>query len=105
MPGRRVRVVFIDGTLAGWCGIQPDDCGFEIAIVLCKEFWGFGISIFNSLMAWAKGFGHKEILFHLLDTRPKYKALKRKTTKVQKNVVLSRHFTSYFIAVYKCCTE
>ena len=31
MPGCRVRVVVIDGVLAGWCGIQPDEHGVEIA--------------------------------------------------------------------------
>jgi len=105
IPGCRVRAVFIDGILAGWCGIQPDDSGFEIAIVLSKEFWGAGISIFNSLMCWAKELGHKEIIFHLLDTRPEYKALKRKANKVQKTALLGRSFTTYFISVDKWCTE
>ena len=64
--GCRVRAVSIGGTLAGWCGIQPDDNGFELAIVISKKFWGFGIPIFKTLMYWAKELGHEEILFHLL---------------------------------------
>ena len=105
IPGCRVRAVFIGEILAGWCGIQPDDNGFEIAIVISKEFWGFGISIFSSLMSWAKELGHKEIMFHLLETRPEYKALKRKATKVQKTELLGRSFTTYFISVDKWCAE
>jgi len=42
--------VSIGGILAGCCGIQPDDNGFEIAIVIAKEFWGFGLSIFQEVM-------------------------------------------------------
>ncbi|WDE14016.1 N-acetyltransferase [Thalassomonas haliotis] len=105
IPGCRVRAVFIGGILAGWCGIQPDDNGFEIAIVISKSFWGFGISIFSSLMCWAKALGHKEIMFHLLETRPEYKALKSKATKVQKTELLGRNFTTYFISVDKWYAE
>ncbi len=103
ISGCRVRAVFVGGTLVGWCGIQPDDNGFEIAIVIAKEFWGFGISIFHEMMLWAKEMGHKEIVFHLLETRPEYKSLKRKATKVQKTELLGRNFTTYFISVEKWC--
>ena len=99
IPGCRIRAVLIDGKLAGWCGIQPDDNGFEIAIVISKQFWGFGISIFKTLMCWAKELGHKEIMFHLLDTRPEYKFLRRKATKIQKTELFGRNFTTYFISV------
>jgi hypothetical protein len=101
ISGCRVRAIFIGGILAGWCGIQPDDNGFEIAIVIAKEFWGFGISIFQEMMIWAKEMGHKEIMFHLLETRPEYKFLKRKATKVQKTELLGRNFTTYYISVEK----
>jgi len=105
IPGCRVRAVFIGGILAGWCGIQPDDNGFEVAIVIAKEFWGFGILIFQEIMLWAKEMGHKEIVFHLLETRSEYKFLKRKATKTQKTELLDRGFTTYFISVDKWCEE
>lgn len=105
IPGCRIRAVFIDGVLAGWCGIQPDDKGFEIAIVISKQFWGVGISIFKTLMCWAKELGHKEIVLHLLETRPEYKFLKRKVTSVQKTKLLGRSFTTYFISVVAWRTE
>lgn len=34
VQGCRIRAVYIGGVLAGWCGIQPDDNGFELAIVI-----------------------------------------------------------------------
>lgn len=99
--GCRIRVVFIDGVLAGWCGIQPDDNGFELAIVISQKFWGFGISIFKTLMSWAKELGHKEVLFHLLESRPEYKALNKMSTKVHKTELAGRYFTTYHVSVGK----
>ncbi|WP_428033217.1 GNAT family N-acetyltransferase [Amphritea sp.] len=99
--GCRIRAVYIDGELAGWCGIQPDDNGFELAIVITKKFWGFGIPIFKTLMRWANELGHKEVLFHLLESRPVYKALNKIATKVQKTEQLGRCFTTYHIPVGK----
>ncbi len=99
MQGCRVRVVYIDGVLAGWCGIQPDDCGFEIAIVISQRFWGSGIRIFKTLMLWANELGHKEVLFHLLDSRREYKALAKMATKVHRTQLLGRNFTTYYLSV------
>ncbi|MEM6986091.1 MAG: GNAT family N-acetyltransferase [Pseudomonadota bacterium] len=99
VPGCRVRVVSIDGTVAGWCGIQPDDDGFEIAIVIAQPFWGSGIAIFRTLMQWAKELGHSEVLFHLLDSRREYKALSKMATKVRRTELLGRSFTTYYFPV------
>ncbi|WP_044616184.1 hypothetical protein [Gynuella sunshinyii] len=99
LPGCRIRAVYIDGSLAGWCGIQPDDSGFELAIVISKNFWGYGINIFKSLMIWAAELGHEEVLFHLLESRREYSALKKMADKVQKTELLGRVFTTYFISV------
>lgn len=101
MDGCRVRAVVVEGTLAGWCGIQPDDNGFEIAIVLSKAFWGVGIVIFKDMMGWAKALGHKEVMFHLLETRAEYKSLKRLASHVQKTELMGRSFTTYVISVHK----
>jgi hypothetical protein len=99
VQGCRIRAVYIGGVLAGWCGIQPDDNGFELAIVISQKFWGFGIPIFKVLMCWANEIGHEEILFHLLESRPEYKALNRISTKVHKTEQLGRCFTSYHVPV------
>jgi hypothetical protein len=99
MNGCRIRAVYIGEVLAGWCGIQPDDKGFEIAIVISQRFWGFGIPIFKTLMCWASELGHKEVLFHLLDSRPEYKALNKMSTKVDKTELAGRCFTTYYLSV------
>ncbi|WP_299584809.1 N-acetyltransferase [uncultured Microbulbifer sp.] len=99
MSGCRVRAIYIGGMLAGWCGIQPDNNGFEFAIVISQKFWGFGRTIFKTLMCWAKELGHKEIVFHLLGSRPEYKALNRIATKVHKTELLGQWFTTYYISI------
>lgn len=99
MKGCRVRVVYIGGELAGWCGIQPDDNGFEIAIVLSRQFWGYGRSVFKTLLFWARDLGHGEIVFHLLESRREYKALRSMSTRVHKSTLAGRIFTTYTIAV------
>ncbi|WP_096086803.1 GNAT family N-acetyltransferase [Agaribacterium haliotis] len=99
LPGCRLRVLVIDGELAGWCGIQPDEQGFELAIVVSKRFWGAGLPIFKTLMTWAAELGHREVLFHLLDSRREYKALAKIAKKVEKTELLGRHFTTYYLAV------
>lgn len=99
LPGCRVRAVYIGDVLAGWCAIQPDNEGYEIAIVISKNFWGFGIPIFKTLLRWANELGHKEVLFHLLDSRPEYKALAKMSTKVNKTKLAGRCFTTYYISL------
>jgi hypothetical protein len=99
MDGCRIRVISIGGEIAGWCGIQPDDKGFEIAIVISQKFWGVGMSIFKTLKCWAVELGHKEVLIHLLDTRREYKALAKAATKVSHTQLLGRSFTTYYFSV------
>ncbi len=57
--------------------------------------------IFKTLMRWASELGHKEMLFHLLESRPEYKALNKMSTKVQKTEQLGRCFTTYHVPVGK----
>ncbi len=92
--GCRVRAIRIDREVAGWCGIQPDDQGVELAIVLSQKFWGSGIKIFKTLMLWAKELGHKEVLFHLLDSRRDYKAIRKMASRVYTSELLGRRFTT-----------
>ncbi len=97
--GCRISAIYINHELAGWCGIQPDDDGYELAIVLASKFWGAGISVFKTMMDWAKELGHQEVLFHLLDSRPEYKAWNKIASKVKKSHLLGRHFVTYYIDV------
>lgn len=98
-PGCRVRAVLIDGELAGWMGIQPDVDGHELAIVITQRFWGLGISLFRVLMQWAAELEHKEVVFHLLDSRREYKALQRMAARVTHTEWSGRRFTSYWLPV------
>lgn len=99
MEGCRVRAVYSNDRLAGWCGIQKDAEHYEIAIVISKSFWGIGFSIFNELMQWAKEFGHREVVIHLLETRPIYNFLKRRATKTHRTQMLGRNFVTYHLPV------
>ncbi len=98
-PGCRVRAVTVRGELAGWCGIQPDELGFELAIVISSKFWGTGLAIFKDLMSWAQELGHREVLFHLLDSRPAYRALEKMASRVTATEMEGRRFTTYYIPV------
>ncbi|WP_444907666.1 N-acetyltransferase [Microbulbifer sp. SSSA008] len=101
LTGCRVRLIYIGGVLAGWCGLQPDDSGFEMAVVISQQFWGSGLSVFKTMIGWAKELGHKEIVCHLLDSRPEYRALKRISKTVHKAELLGRCFTTYCIELDK----
>ena len=103
LPGCRVRAVLIHGALVGWCGFQPDEEGVEIAIVLARAGWGRGMAIFHEMMGWARSMGHQEVIFHLLDTRPPYKALARRATRVKKTILSGCLFTSYYFCVETWC--
>lgn len=94
LPGCRVRAVLIDGALVGWCGLQPDEEGIEIAIVIAR-----GLAIFNEMMGWALSMGHQEVVFHLLGTRPLYKSLARRATRVTKTTLSGHPFTTYYFSV------
>ena len=99
LPGCRVRAVLIDGALVGWCGLQPDEEGIEIAIVIARAGWGRGLAIFNEMMGWARSMGHQEVVFHLLGTRPLYKSLARCATRVTKRTLSGHTFTTYYFSV------
>ncbi|MCE9935376.1 N-acetyltransferase, partial [Aeromonas salmonicida] len=50
-------------------------------------------------MGWARSMGHREVLFHLLDTRPAYRFLARRSTRVKKTTLSGRGFTTYYLSV------
>ena len=99
VPGCRTRVVYVNDDLVGWCGIQKDNSGYEIAIVISKSAWGVGASIFEKLIAWSKDFGHQEVVIHLLESRPPYKFLKQKSIKSCNTKMYGRNFITYHIAI------
>ncbi|HDS1200790.1 TPA: N-acetyltransferase [Shewanella algae] len=94
-----VRAIETGGSLVGWCGIQLSELGFEIAIVLDNACWGIGKDVFNSLIYWAKDYGHKVLYIHLLHTRPEYYFLRRMSQRVFQTEMLGDRFTTYELNV------
>ncbi|BFM04985.1 GNAT family N-acetyltransferase [Halioxenophilus aromaticivorans] len=98
-PGYKVRAVVVDDELAGWCGLQPDEQSVEAAIVVAKHYWGLGPRVFADLLHWAKSFGHKEVVIHLLHSRRVYRHLERRAIRMATSERLGQRFTSYVFAV------
>ena len=97
--GCKVRVIFDENTLIGWCGIQLEDKKFEIAIVIDDRHWGVGITVFKEIMRWAKEIGHDTIYIHLLKTRPEYRFLRKISNKVFETEHFGRKFLTYQLSV------
>ena len=99
IPGCRVRAVLVDNALMGWCGIQKEEKHFEIAIVIAQSAWGIGLSIYRDMMGWVKELQHEEVVIHLLESRPEYEFLKRKSSKTYETNMLGRTFRTYHLRV------
>ena len=95
----RVRAVLVGGELAGWCGIQPDEVGVELAVVISQRYWGVGVAVFKDMLSWARELGHSQIRFHLLDSRKAYRSLESMASEVTQSQMLGRTFTTYTIPV------
>ncbi len=67
--------------------------------MIARAGWGSGVAIFNEMMGWARSMSHQEVIFHLLDTRPPYKALARRVTRVKKTTLSGHSFTTYYFCV------
>lgn len=98
-PKCRVRAVIVDDQVAGWCGIQPDEDKYELAIVIDESFWGIGLTIFKQLMLWAKELKHDRVLIHLLATRKSYKFLERMAIKKLPTRMMGHDFVTYVFVV------
>jgi ribosomal-protein-alanine N-acetyltransferase len=44
------EAILIDGTFAGWGGIEPDGDGASISLVLLPAFWGHGREVLDLLL-------------------------------------------------------
>ena len=99
VQGCRVRGIYADGILAGWCAIQLEDEKYEIAIVLQQNYWGIGKRVFTEMIRWAEEFGHEEIYIHFLHTRPHYRFLRKVAKSVYETELLGNKFTTYQLTV------
>jgi hypothetical protein len=97
--GCKVRAIIYNNHLAGWCGIQPENEKYEIAIVIDDKFWGIGKTVFQEIMRWAKAFDHDELFIHFHHTRPEYKFLRKISKKVYQSELLGSKFTTYQLDV------
>lgn len=98
-PGCYVKAVYINGQLAGWCGIQEDIGCNEIGVILSEQFWGYGVRIFHHLVDVARSCGHKEVVLNLLITRREYQFLDKIAQRVETREVFGGIFTSYYLSL------
>ena len=96
--GYRVRAILVNGNIAGWCGIQPDGEGAELAIILSSSYWGSGLRVFRDMIRWSRELGHQEVVFHLLETRRKYRALEKMAKEVKESEWMGRKFRTYILS-------
>ena len=97
--GCRVRGIYSNNNLAGWCGIQLEEDKYEIAIVLDDKFWGIGKKVFIEMMGWAKEFKHEDVFIHFLHTRPEYRFLRKISKSISETELLGHKFITYQLAV------
>lgn len=99
LPGCRIRAIRITGVLVGWCGIQNENSQYEMAIVLDDSHWGIGKRVFADMMHWAEELKHKRLVIHLLDTRRKYRSLRKMAKRVYATEMLGARFTTYELSI------
>ncbi len=72
------QAILLDGDFAGWGGIEPDDAGASISLVLSPAFWGRGREILNVLLEEAFGrLGLPYVLVEFPPTRTRVRGLLR----------------------------
>ena len=72
------QAILLDGDFAGWGGIEPDDAGASISLVLFPAFWGRGREILDVLLEEAFGrLGLPYVLVEFPPTRTRVRGLLR----------------------------
>jgi len=97
--GCKVKGITVNGSVAGWCGIQFENNAYELAVVLDNEYWGIGIGVFKEVLSWASELGHSHVVLHLFNTRPEYKFLRKMASRVYESTLFGQKYTSYEIKV------
>ncbi|GGB02995.1 GNAT family N-acetyltransferase [Agarivorans gilvus] len=97
--GCKVKGIKVNGSVAGWCGIQFEDEAYELAVVLDEEYWGIGIRVFKEALGWASELGHSHVVLHLFNTRPEYRFLRKMASRVYESTIFGQKYTSYEIKV------
>ena len=97
--GCKIKGIKVDGAISGWCGIQFENGGYELAIVLDPLFWGIGVGVFKEVMRWVSELGHSEVVLHLFNTRSEYRFLKKMASRVYESTIFGQKYTSYLLRV------
>lgn len=98
-PGCRVRAVMVGEQLAGWCGIQESEGGYELAVVVAPKFNGLGLRVYADLMTWAQELGHQRVIIYFLHTRRIYRFLQKRALSVVNCNLYGQQFTRYILQV------
>ncbi|MCB0371518.1 MAG: GNAT family N-acetyltransferase [Muricauda sp.] len=77
----------INGSFAGWGGLQPENGEADLAMVLHPDYWGFGKKIYGEIIDRAFGeMGMQSVTILLPLTRTRVKALDRLGFKAEGNL-------------------
>lgn len=72
------QAILLDGHFAGWGGIEPDDAGASISLVLFPAFWGRGHQVLDVLLEEAfGGLGLPYVLVEFPPSRTRIRGLLR----------------------------
>jgi hypothetical protein len=63
------RAVMVDGVFTGWAGIQSEDYGPDLAVVLSPDAWGIGTEVTRALLAEADARAVPEVFIALPPSR------------------------------------
>jgi RimJ/RimL family protein N-acetyltransferase len=72
------QAILLDGDFAGWGGIEPDDAGASVSLVLSPAFWGHGRQILDVLLKEAfERLGLPYVIVEFPPTRTRVRGLQR----------------------------
>jgi len=69
--GCKVKGISVNGSVAGWCGIQFENGSYDLAIVLDQEAGGLGGSVFKDVRGWSSDLSMHHAVVHLFNPTPK----------------------------------
>ena len=82
----------VDGQLAGWGGLQPEQGEADLALVLHPDYWGLGQRLFADIIAQARvGGRHDSVIVLLPATRIRVRGLRRLGFEQDGEVLLEGH--------------
>jgi RimJ/RimL family protein N-acetyltransferase len=62
------QAILLDGSFAGWGGLEPDGDGASISLVLLPDYWGRGREVLDALLE--EAFGRRALPYVLAEFPP-----------------------------------